>query len=589
MKLAGLFKSIHDWRVHHIPPRQFLLILSFVVGLLSGLAAVILKTTIHYVTRFLTGGFNFDVKLWHLAFPLIGILRTVLFAKLIIKDTLGHGVSRILFAISKKSSLLKFHNNYSSMIASTITIGSGGSVGSEAPIVLTGASLGSSLGRWLKLNYKQRTLLLACGAAGAISGIFQAPIAGVVFTLEVLMLDLTLASIVPLLISAVTGTLVAFFLMGKSVLFSFTLRELYTINDIPFYILLGIFTGLISLYFTRTTMFIEKKFGEINRISLRILTGGVILGFMIFVFPVLYGEGYETISLLLNNQAYELFEMSMLFSFFKDHSLLMIYVGLIVLFKVVAMAVTTGSGGVGGIFAPSLFTGAFAGYLFSGLINIFPRVQLSESNFTLAGMAGLMAGVMHAPLTGIFLIAEITGGYGLLIPLIITSTISYITIMYFEPHSIYTKRLAKRGELITHNKDAAVLTLMNWRAEIEKDLLCVHPEDTLGALVKTISKSKRNIFPVVDDENTLVGVVLLDNIREIIFNREMYDNTYISELMVIPPAYIFLEDTMGKVLEKFKTTDAWNLPVTKDGKYSGFLSKSRIFAAYRKILVEVSD
>ncbi len=475
------------------------------------------------------------------------------------------------------------------MIASTITIGSGGSVGSEAPIVLTGASLGSSLGRWLKLNYKQRTLLLACGAAGAISGIFQAPIAGVVFTLEVLMLDLTLASIVPLLISAVTGTLVAFFLMGKSVLFSFTLRELYTINDIPFYILLGIFTGLISLYFTRTTMFVEKKFGQINSISLRILTGGVILGFMIFVFPVLYGEGYETISLLLNNQAFELFEMSMLFSFFKDHSYLMIYVGLIVLFKVVAMAVTTGSGGVGGIFAPSLFTGAFAGYLFSGMINNFPRIQLSESNFTLAGMAGLMAGVMHAPLTGIFLIAEITGGYGLLIPLIITSTISYITIMYFEPHSIYTKRLAKRGELITHNKDAAVLTLMNWKAEIEKDLLCVHPEDTLGDLVKTISKSKRNIFPVVDDENTLVGVVLLDNIREIIFNREMYDSTYINELMVVPPAYISLEDTMGKVLEKFKVTDAWNLPVTKDGKYSGFLSKSRIFSAYRKILVEVSE
>ena len=589
MKLAGLFKKIHDWRVHHIPPRQFLLILSFVVGLLSGLAAVILKTTIHYVTRFLTGGGDFDVKFWHLAFPFLGILLTVLFTKYIIKDSLGHGVSRILFAISKKSSILKFHNNYSSMIASTITIGSGGSVGSEAPIVLTGASLGSSLGRWLKLNYKQRTLLLACGAAGAISGIFQAPIAGVVFTLEVLMLDLTLASIVPLLISSVTGTLVAFFLMGKSVLFSFTLKELYTINDIPFYILLGIFTGLISLYFTRTTIFVEKKFGQINSISLRVLTGGVILGFMIFVFPVLYGEGYETISLLLNNQALDLFEQSMLFSFFEDHSFLMIYVGLIVLFKVVAMAVTTGSGGVGGIFAPSLFTGGFVGYLFSGIINNFPRIQLSESNFTLAGMAGLMAGVMHAPLTGIFLIAEITGGYGLLIPLIITSTISYITIMYFEPHSIYTKRLAKRGELITHNKDAAVLTLMNWRAEIEKDLLCVHPEDKLGDLVKTISKSKRNIFPVVDDENTLVGVVLLDNIREIIFNREMYDNAVISELMVMPPAFISLDDTMEKVLEKFKATDAWNLPVTKDGKYSGFLSKSRIFSAYRKILVEVSE
>lgn len=589
MKKTGFFDKIYDWRVHHIPPRQFLLILSFIVGILSGLAAVVLKTTIHYVSRFLTGDFSFDVKLWHFAFPVVGIVLTVLFAKFIIKDKLGHGVSRILFSISKKSSLLKFHNNYSSMIASTLTIGTGGSVGSEAPIVLTGASLGSSLGRWLKLNYKQRTLLLGCGAAGAIAGIFQAPIAGVVFTLEVLMLNLTLASIVPLLISSVTGALVAFFLMGNKVLFSFVLKETYVMNDIPFYIFLGIFSGMISFYFTRTTMFVESRFSQMKSSFWRILTGGIVLGGLIFLFPVLYGEGYETISLLLNGQATEILEKGWAFSFNSDHDYLMIYLGLIIVFKVIAMATTTGAGGVGGIFAPSLFTGGFTGYFFAGVINFIPGIHLSESNFTLAGMAGLMAGVMHAPLMGIFLIAEITGGYGLLIPLIITSTVSYLTIMYFEPHSIYTKRLARRGELITHNKDEAVQTLMNWRSEIEKDLSTVHPEDTLGDLVKTISRSKRNIFPVIDEENSLKGVVLLDNIRDVIFNQEMYETTIVSDLMIMPPATISMNDTMGGVFEKFKVTDAWNLPVIKDGKYIGFLSKSRIFSAYRKILMEVSD
>jgi CIC family chloride channel protein len=321
----------------------------------------------------------------------------------------------------------------------------------------------------------------------------------------------------------------------------------------------------------------------------RVLTGGIVLGFLIFLFPVLYGEGYETISLLLNGQADEILGKGWVFSFNIDHNYLMVYLGLIIVFKVIAMAATTGAGGVGGIFAPSLFTGGFAGYLFAGMINFIPGIQLSQSNFTLAGMAGLMAGVMHAPLMGIFLIAEITGGYGLLIPLIITSTVSYLTIMYFEPHSIYTKRLAKRGELITHNKDEAVLTLMNWRSEIEKDLSIVHPEDTLGDLVKTISRSKRNIFPVIDVENALKGVVLLDNIRDVIFNHEMYETTFVRDLMIMPPATISLNDTMGGVFDKFKVTDAWNLPVTKDGKYIGFLSKSRIFSAYRKILMEVSD
>ena len=589
MNITGLLKKIFIWRARHIPPQQFLLVMSFVVGVFSGLAAVLLKTTIHYTRNFLTRGFDIESSsLWYLVFPFLGIILTALFVKFVVRDNISHGVSRILFAISKKSSIIKSHNNYSSMVASTITIGAGGSVGSEAPIVLTGASLGSSLGRWLRMNYKDRTVLLGCGAAGAIAGIFQAPIAGVVFTLEVLMLDLTLSSIVPLLISSVTGTIMAFLLMGKSVLFSFDLKEAYAINDIPFYLFLGIFTGLISVYFTRMTMAIESGFSKVRKASIRIISGGLILGILIFLFPSLYGEGYETISALLNGQSYYIVEKSLFYSIFEYHGWFLTYLGLIIVFKVIAMAVTTGAGGVGGIFAPSLFTGGVAGFFFSRLVNEVPGIYISASNFTLAGMAGLMAGVMHAPLTGIFLIAEITGGYRLLIPLIITSTISYLTIMYFEPHSIYTKRLAKRGELITHNKDKAVLTLMNWQKEIEKDFSRVHPDDTLSELVKSVSKSKRNVFPVVDEDKILLGVVSLDNIREIMFRHEMYKTTFIRELMITPAASLSPSDSMETVLDKFKETGAWNLPVTDQGKYIGFVSKSRIFSAYRKVLVEVS-
>lgn len=589
MNFSGIYHTIHVWRIKHIPPRQFLLILSFVVGLISGLAAVLLKNVIHYIDKLLTSWIDVGSgSLWYLAFPLFGIILTALFVRFVLRDDISHGITRILFSISKKNSILKFHNNYSSMVASAITIGSGGSVGSEAPIVLTGASLGSSLGKWLRLNYKDRTLLLGCGAAGAIAGIFQAPIAGVVFTLEVLMLDLTLSSIVPLLISSITGTMVTFFLMGKSVLFSFTLTEAYTLTDIPYYTLLGIFTGLISYYFTRTTLFVESQISSIKRTSVRVLTGGLILGILIFLFPSLYGEGYASISALLNGQESQVVEKSLFYSIYDNRNLFLIYLGFIILFKVVAMASTTGAGGVGGIFAPSLFTGGFVGYFFAKLLNGLPFVKLSESNFTLVGMAGLMAGVMHAPLTGIFLIAEITGGYGLLLPLIITSTISYLTIMSFEPHSIYTKRLARRGELITHDKDKAVLTLMDWKKEIERDFSRVKPDENLKKLVKVVSKSKRNIFPVVDEDQTLVGVVTLDNIRELMFQHEMYEETYIQDLMIMPPVLVSMDDTMEVILRKFKETVAWNLPVTNNGKYIGFISKSRIFAAYRKVLVEVT-
>ena len=589
MNSRRLLKKIFIWRLRHIQPRQFILLTSLIIGLVSGLAAVTLKTTIHYVEIFLTGGLGDSTgSLRYLAYPFLGIVATALFVAYMVRDQISHGVARILYAISKKSSILKFHNNYSSLIASTLTIGAGGSVGSEAPIVLTGASIGSSLSRWMRLGYKERTLLLGCGAAGAIAGIFKAPIAGVVFTLEVLMLDLTLMSVVPLLISAVTGALVAFFLMGKQVIFSFELKDIYTLRDVPFFLLLGIFTGFISLYFSKVTLYIESIFGKISKGYQKVILGGLVLGILIFFFPTLYGEGYETISALLAGESHAVLDGSM-FHFLASHSnWFLLYLAMIVLFKVVAMSVTTGAGGVGGIFAPTLFTGGMAGYLFARLFNDFAHASMSESNFVLNGMAGLMAGVMHAPLTGIFLIAEITGGYGLLVPLIITSTVSYLTIMYFEPHSIYTKRLAKRGELITHDKDQKVLTLMDWRKEIEKDFSKVSPEDTLKHLVHIISKSKRNVFPVVDQGGQLVGLVHLDHIRGIIFQQELYEQTFVHDLMILPQSTISINDSMNQILDKFKDTDSWNLPVVDGQLYRGFISKSRIFSAYRKVLVEVT-
>jgi CIC family chloride channel protein len=590
MEKKSLLARFLIWRVKHISQRQFLYILSFLVGIVSGLAAILLKNTIHYTHILLTRGFDVDSGSYlYLAYPLFGIVITVLFVRYVVKDNISHGVARILFAISKKNSKLKAHNNYSSILASTITIAFGGSVGSEAPIVLTGASIGSTIGRILRLNYKSITLLVGCGAAGAIAGIFKAPVAGIVFTLEVLMLDLTIASIVPLLISSVTGALVAYFLMGKEVLFSYHLTESFVLGNTPFYILLGVFAGLLSLYFTRITMLVESSFGRIKNLYLKMIIGGVLLGAMIFVFPSLYGEGYSTIRALINGDTASVVENSF-FYFLKDNYWLFLgYLAMIMIFKVLAMSVTTGGGGVGGVFAPTLFMGGVTGFFFARLLNGISNLRLAESNFALAGMAGLMAGVMHAPLTAIFLIAEITGGYGLLIPLIITSTISFMTIMYFEPHSIYTKRLARRGELITHHKDKAVLTLMKWEKEIEKDLKSVHQDDSLGNLVKTISRSKRNIFPVLDEDEHFVGIVHLDHVRDIMFNQEIYQETYVRDLMITPSTFVFLEDTMDVVMKKFHESNEWNLPVLDGEKYIGFISKSRIFSAYRKVLQTHSE
>jgi CIC family chloride channel protein len=520
---------------------------------------------------------------------MIGMFMTFLFVRYIVKDNIGHGISRILFSISRRKSHLKTHNTWTSIIASTLTIGFGGSVGAEAPIVLTGSSIGSAVGRFFKLNYKNITLLIGCGAAGAVSGIFKAPIAGIVFTLEILMLDLTTSSIVPLLISSVTAATVAYFLMGDKVLFSFNVVGGFNISNIPWYLLLGVISGLISLYFSKMTLILEERYNEIKNSYLRLILGGIVLGSLIYLFPPFYGEGYDTIMSLLQGNTDFVFTNTLFSQYSGNFLVIILFMSGLVLLKVIASSSTNGAGGVGGIFAPTLFIGGINGYLVASLLKKFINIDLPDNRFVLVGMAGMMAGVMHAPLTAIFLIAEITGGYNLLIPLIITSTAAYITTRSFEKHSIYHVQLANRGDLITHDKDKAVLIRMNWKKEIETDLLKVKPTDTLGNLVKIIAQSKRNLFPVVDEYNILEGIVSLDDVREIMFQQELYDTTFMRDLMTIPASYIDKKENIETVMDAFRKTGAWNLPVLDNGYYVGFISKSRIYSTYRELLVEFSE
>ncbi|MBI4649068.1 MAG: chloride channel protein [Bacteroidia bacterium] len=591
MDQPTLFGKFLIWRLKHIPQRQFVLILSFVIGALGGMAAIILKNTVYYTYHFLTTGFDVGAaNILYLACPLSGIFLTVIFVNKIIRDNISHGIMRILYAISRKESVIKPHNTYSSLVSSTLTVGFGGSVGLEAPILLTGASIGSNIGQLVRLNYKTRTLFIGCGVAGALAGIFKAPIAAVIFCLEVLMLDLTTWSVIPLLISSVTGAVLANFLLGKEVLFYFAVKTPFIPSNIHYYILLGIITGLFSIYFTRITMYVEDIFAKIRNQYYRLITGGIILGLLIFIFPPLFGEGYESMKSILSGNVQELTENSFFHSLKDNYWFFLFFLLLILFFKVIAMSTTTGSGGIGGIFAPALFMGGITGFIISRLINNISFIHVSESNFTLAGMAGFISGVIYAPLTAIFLIAEITGGYELFIPLIVTSTISYSIVRYFDKHSIYTKRLAERGELITHHKDKAVLSLLKLKKEIEHDFISINPNATLKELVNAVSKSHRNVFPVVDEKNGFLGVVLLDNIRHVIFNKELYDTSFVHEYMMTPQHIVSLDDSMETVMKKFEESGYWNMPVVNsEGKYIGFVSKSKIFSAYRKILIDFSD
>ena len=573
-----------------MPPQRLIIFLNLVVGILSGLAAVVLKQLVHLVKFLLTSWFPVDSESYlYLAYPMVGILLTVLFVRYFVKDNISHGITRVLYAISRGESRLKRHNTYSSMIASSLTIGFGGSVGAEAPIVLTGASLGSQVGQWLGLDYKRITLLLGCGAAGAVAGIFKAPVAGILFTLEILMLDLTMASIVPLLISAVTATFVSNALMGNQVPFAENLLEPFRMLNVPFYLVLGVFCGLIAYYFTETTLKIEKRLSSIDFWGKRLLIGGVSLGLLIFLFPPLYGEGYETLEAFFNGHGSDVFANTYFYAYRDSIWVTVVFLSLVLFLKVLAMAFTNGAGGVGGIFAPSLFMGGVAGYLLATIINATGWIHVSPVNFSMVGMAGMMSGVMHAPLTAIFLIAEITGGYALFAPLAITATVAYLTIIIFEPHSLYTMRLAESGDLITHHKDKAVLTLLRLDSVIERDFTTVTPYDTLGQLVKSVSRSRRNLFPVVSDTGAFLGVVLLDDIRSVMFRSDRYDSSYVEEFMSFAPARVSLNEPMESVLKKFEVSGAWNLPVVEDGLYVGFVSKSKILSAYREMLVQFSD
>ncbi|MBB3187580.1 chloride channel protein [Microbacter margulisiae] len=579
------------WREEHIKERHFILLLSFVVGLLAGLAAFILKSVIHIIEQLLTEHFSLDqANYWYLVLPIVGIAISGWFVRRIVRDDISHGVTRILHAISQRKAIIKLHNTWSSMVGGAITIGFGGSVGAEAPVVLTGSAIGSNLGKFFKMSQKTLMLMVGCGAAGAISGIFRAPITGVLFTLEVLMLDMTMASVIPLLISSATAAALTYLLMGDRFMFQFSHFAPFTVQRIPYLIVLGITCGFVSLYFTRMTNRMEAMFAKLKVTQKKLLVGGLILSALIFLFPPLYGEGYSTISALLSGSTPDiLFNRSLFYHFRNEEVAVIIYLVCIVFFKVIATTATNGGGGVGGLFAPSLFVGGLTGYVLAYAMNFFLGFHLPLKNFAFAGMAGVMSGVMFAPLTAIFLIAEVTGGYDLFMTLMITSTVAYLTMNVFETHSIYAMRLAKAGELMTHNKDRAVLGFMRMQHVIETDLDIVHPDDLLGDLVNIISSSKRNIFPVVDSNNKLLGIITLDEVRNIMFRSDLYNRFRMRELMISPPAVISADDSMESVMKIFERTGAWNLPVVENGKYIGFVSKSAIFNVYRRMLVHFSD
>ena len=567
------------------------------MGIITALAASLLKFLIEYIKHFLTENFDSTGVNWlYLVYPVIGIFLTGLFIRNVVRDDISHGVTKILYAISRRQSRIKRHNTWSSLFASAITIGFGGSVGAEAPIVLTGSALGSNLGSAFKMEHRTLMLLVGCGAAGAVAGIFKAPIAGLVFTLEVLMIDLTMGSLLPLLVSSVTAATVAYILHGTEAMFEFHMDEPFLMERIPAVLLLGILCGLVALYFTRTMNWIEGNFRRYSNPYVKLVIGGAMLSILIFMFPSLYGEGYDVIHMLLNGTSAADWDKVMDNSIFYGYgNLLLVYLALVVLFKVFATSATNGGGGCGGTFAPSLFLGCIVGFVFSHFCNgysLAPVISdnIPEKNFALLGMAGMMSGVMHAPLTGIFLIAELTGGYDLFLPLMMVSVSAYLTIMIFEPHSIYSMRLAQKGELVTHHKDKSVLTLMNIESVVETDFEQVHPENDLGEMVKVISKAKRNMFPVVDGRGVLIGIVVLDDIRNIMFRQELYHRFNVGRFMVVPPARIKMDDSMEEVMRKFDETKAWNLPVVdEDGKYKGFLSKSRVLNTYRQMLVDFSE
>ncbi len=589
MKSRRIIGRFLIWRARKINDSYFVIFLSVLIGLGAGFSSYFLKSFVFYIKETLTGFFNISTQnIWYVLYPAVGIAMVVFLVKWVIKDNTDQGIPRILYVISRLDGKMKWYKYFSSVIGGSFTAGFGGSIGLESPIIAAGASLGSGIGQTLRLNYKNTTLLIGCGAAGAMASIFTTPIAAVIFSLEVLMLDLTTSSIIPLLIASVTGAITAKLLLAEDMLIHFSVTQPFEVGDAHFYILLGVICGLVSLYFNWMHHYIQNKFKKIRHSYNRTLIGGLALGVMIFLFPPLYGEGYAAIKLIMTGQSDQLLINTALYNYRDIWWVFIMFIAFLIFIKIIATTLTTEAGGIGGIFAPAAVMGGFSGFFLSRFFNNFDFIRpLHEGNFTLVGMAGVLGAVLHAPLTAIFLIAEMTNGYELIVPLMLTTSIAFITIKLFQPHSIFTRRLAERGDLITHDKDKTVLTLLNVKRVIDSDLMTILPDATLGGLTKLIAKSKRNIFPVVDEDRVYLGLVDMDDVREDMFHPDMYENP-ISAYMIQAKEHISTSEPMDGVMEKFRKTGYYNLPVIDDGKYIGFVSRANIFNAYRKVLKDVS-
>ena len=590
MKNESLLRRFLIWRVRHISNYNFILILSVIVGLASGLAAVLIKNTVHLIQSGLTQFFSKEYANYlYLAYPTIGILLALLFIRYIVKHDVEHGIPSVLSAISKNKGKIHPHNLYSSVVSSALTVGFGGSVGLEGPTVATGAAYGSNIAGLAHIEYKDRLLLVACATAGAMSAIFKSPIAAVVFSMEIIMLDLTMRRLVPLIMASATAALTSYFFLGQDVLYPFDLQETFTLPDVPFYILLGVLTGFASVYFTEVYVKIASVFERYKNIYKKLIAGGLALGLLIFLVPSLYGEGYDAINSCLAGDFSYLFDNSIFYDFKDSTTAVILLLLTVVLLKVVATSITFGIGGIGGIFAPTLFMGANLGLLFAYLVNYLGIFEINMSNFALVGMAGMIAGVLHGPLTAIFLIAEITSGYGLFMPLMITAAISYATVKVFENNSVYTIQLAKSGDLLTHHKDKHVLKMMSVKPLIERDFSSIHINSNLGDLVKVIAQAKRNIFPVVDEEGKFYGIIRMDDVREIMFKPELYESMKVKDMMVMPSVSITPDENMESVTEKFSRSGVFNMVVLDQDEYIGFVSRARVFSTYRRLLKQFSE
>ncbi|MBN1598333.1 MAG: chloride channel protein [Bacteroidales bacterium] len=587
-KWNSLLSKFTAWRIRRLTDKQLMLILSVIVGLLVGFAAVIIKNLVHLIQVWVSEVVAYKHGFLFIVAPLAGLSLTVVFVKYINRKPVRHGIPGVLFALSKKKGIMNTHNLYSSIVTSALTVGFGGSVGLEGPTVATGGAIGSTIGQMLRLSYKQITLLLGCACAGAMAAIFKAPIAAIVFALEVIMLDLTMAAIVPLLISSATATLTSYFFLGQNFLYSFSVTERFQLDQVLWYIIFAVFTGLLAVYFNRMYNFISELFEKLQNVFARLIIGGIILGIIIFLVPSLYGEGYEVINSSLRGQYGFLYDNTLYSAFRGSIWMTMILFMLLMLFKVIATTVTFGSGGVGGVFAPTLFTGGIAGLFFARVLGM-AGVDVNSSNFALVGMAGMISAVIHAPLTAIFLIAEISGGYQLFMPLMIVATISYATTKIFVANSVYTIQLAKRGELLTHHKDKALLMMLKVSDLIETDFNVLRPSNTLGELVETIKFAHRNIFPVVEKDGTFRGMIKLDDIRHIMFNTELYNSIYVRDLMFMPEQAILSHDTVEEVAMKFKESGRYNITVLEHGKYLGFISRAKLFSSYRTLMEDFSE